>query len=327
MKAQTINKVIREKMKDYLSSIEDRDLRNRVEKDMIVTGGCIASLFLKEKVNDFDLYLSNIKTVYDLTVYYCKQFVKLNEHSFIEPEIRLTYTPLPGETHNYRPIHSLNELPTSISWDKLQRVEIFIRSNGVAGDETVFQDTEEELANELAPPPPIPEKASDKELLRYRPVFLSSNAITLSDKVQIVVRFFGTPEQIHDTYDFVHATNWWTFKDGLVTNKRALEALLAKDLIYRGSKYPFASIFRTRKFIQRGWNCHVGNYVKMGMQLNEFDLTDVDVLEEQLTGVDAAYMNSVIVAVRDVIKNNPDFKYNALYVCEILDRMMSVRKD
>src|SRR3546814_1364029 len=47
----------------------------------------------------------------------------------------------------------------------------------------------------------------------YRPVFMSTNAITLSDKIQIVLRFYGEADAIHENYDFVHCTNYWTSKD------------------------------------------------------------------------------------------------------------------
>ena len=47
------------------------------------------------------------------------------------------------------------------------------------------------------------ESSDDKP--KYRPVFLSQNAITLSDRMQIVIRFHGLPNQIHDNYDFVQS--------------------------------------------------------------------------------------------------------------------------
>src|SRR3546814_939057 len=51
----------------------------------------------------------------------------------------------------------------------------------------------------------------------YRPVFMSTNAITLSDKIQIVLRFYGEADAIHENYDFVHCTNYWTSKDANLT--------------------------------------------------------------------------------------------------------------
>ena len=65
----------------------------------------------------------------------------------------------------------------------------------------------------------IPETDSKK----YYPIYFSPNAISLSDQVQIVVRFHGTPEEIHSTFDFVHATNYFTFETGLVRNLEAID--------------------------------------------------------------------------------------------------------
>ncbi len=90
-----------------------------------------------------------------------------------------------------------------------------------------------------------------EEDMHYTPVFFSPNAISLSDKVQIVLRFHGDNVAIHKTFDFIHATNYFTFKDGLVTNKEALESILTKQLKYQGSLYPVTSIIRIKKFLKR----------------------------------------------------------------------------
>jgi hypothetical protein len=47
----------------------------------------------------------------------------------------------------------------------------------------------------------------------------SQNAISLTEDVQIVLRFNGNVEQIHKTFDFVHATNYFTFEAGLVSKR------------------------------------------------------------------------------------------------------------
>src|SRR3546814_5103821 len=82
----------------------------------------------------------------------------------------------------------------------------------------------------------------------YRPVFMSTNAITLSDKIQIVLRFYGEADAIHENYDFVHCTNYWTSKDANLTPRQpALESLLCKEIRYVGSKYSVCSVIRLRK--------------------------------------------------------------------------------
>src|SRR3546814_16405682 len=88
----------------------------------------------------------------------------------------------------------------------------------------------------------------------YRPVFMSTNAIPLSDKIHIVLRFYGEADAIHENYDFVHCTNYWTSKDANLTLRQpALERLLCKELWSVGSTYPFCSVIRRRQFIRHGW--------------------------------------------------------------------------
>ena len=275
MKAKTITKDIKKNIENWLLSIDDLALAKDLEKGVIVTGGCIPSMFLQETVNDYDVYLSSNSLAFRVAAYYAKK-------SEIE-EVQLT-------------VHTGGEVPYQIEISDnapsdLNQVEIFIPSAGVFKGEPEGDD-------------------------KYQIAFLSSNAITLTNKLQIILRFTGDAAEIHSNYDFAHATSYWTEETGLVTNTKALECILAKELIYRGSKYPLASIFRTRKFIQRGWRCHVGNYLKMAMQLNDLDLTDIDTLKDQLTGVDSTYLSAMVEA----LSGKTDITSG--YVCKVIDRML-----
>lgn len=160
-------------------------------------------------------------------------------------------------------------------------------------------------------------KSAD-DLPKYRPVFISTNAITLSNQIQIVLRFYGEPEEIHENYDFIHCTNYWTAEHSeLFLNQPALESLLARELRYSGSLYPLASMIRMRKFIKRNWSINAGQILKMALQISDLDLRDVEVLEEQLTGVDVAYFLQLIEILKGVDKTKLDYAY----IVEIIDRM------
>jgi hypothetical protein len=168
----------------------------------------------------------------------------------------------------------------------------------------------------------IVDKAEDAGKPAYRPVWLSTNAITLSDKIQIVVRFYGEPEQIHDTYDYVHCTCHWQSWDGeLVLPARALTAIINKELYYVGSKYPLCSIIRSRKFIARGWHINAGQFVKMALQLNELNLKDMKVFEDQLVGVDSAYFSSAIYQIQQKQEADPNYPIDNNYLFEIINRI------
>jgi hypothetical protein len=177
-------------------------------------------------------------------------------------------------------------------WDD-SRIFIFIGSAGIASEAPIdLFDCENPLDEELE------DKNPDKP--KYRPVFLSSNAITLSDKIQLVIRFYGDADKIHENFDYVHATNYWTSKDRkVVMRQEAYEACHNKELLYIGSKYPVCSLFRMRKFLERGFTIHAGEILKICMNINEFNLTNVRILRDQLIGVDSSYFNQLITAIKN----------------------------
>lgn len=285
MKAKTIKAVIRKKVDDWLESITDSSVRGLAAKNTIVTGGCIASMLLGEKVNDFDLYFRNKETVLAITNYYLIQFYGWD---------------------------SVMSGPHPYLVNEDDRVKIKIPSKGVDGEMPKLDEDYE------PDDPDRKEPDEDENRPKYRPVYLSQNAITLSNKLQLVIRFYGEPEVIHENYDFVHCTNYRdSHSNELVLHKEALESLITKELRYVGSLYPLCSIIRLRKFIKRNWTINAGQILKIYMQLNELDLTDALVLEEQLTGVDILYFEGLLEA----IENGDQEKITASYVGKIIDKM------
>lgn len=171
-----------------------------------------------------------------------------------------------------------------------------------------------ELASTIKRPPGRPFMSEEG---KFRPVFLSENAITLSHKLQLVVRFFGSPGEIHENYDFAHCMCWYDFKSGhLELPSEAMQCVLSKTLIYKGSLYPLASIFRIRKFIARGWRITAGQLLKILWQVSKLDLRDKLMLREQLIGVDQAYMHQLLRALED-----KDAKVDATYIAKLIDEI------
>lgn len=321
MKRKTIQKVLASKMEEWINSIEDKEVRNLARKDTIVTGGSIASMLLNEPVKDFDIYFKTKKTCLAVADYYMSEFKKLRP----EYSSARVIVGFPGglgglaEDLSEAELEEIEDMyDATRESDYENRVRIYIPSAGIAGQNPDEVDSDEAEAAKavgvfdmLADEPEADEK-------KYRPVFLSENAITLSDKVQIVIRFHGSPEEIHGNYDFAHAMNYYEHNDKeLVLKEEAMECLLNKTLIYRGSLYPICSLFRMRKFIKRGWNISAGQILKAAWQIHELDLTDRYVLTEQLTGVDAAYFSMLIDSLKDVDLSNVD----AAYVCTVIDRI------
>lgn len=280
MKLKTIKKIIATKFDAWANSITHEPLRKQVIENSIITGGSIVSLLLGEDVNDFDIYFRDYDTCLCVAKYYAKSFAGVS-------------------------VEEMDDEGKFGCESKREKVRVSIRV-----PLSVAYKGEEEASDESKP--------TEGSKPEFKPIFMSSNAITLSDKIQIVCRFYGEPEKIHENYDFVHCTCYWSSWDNeLVTPVKALTAMMGKELIYVGSKYPLCSLIRIRKFIARKWTISAGQMLKIILQLNDLDLFDLKVLQDQLVGVDSAYFASLIEALQSV---DPT-KLNSAYVSEIIDRI------
>ena len=263
MNRRNAAKHIAKKVKDWLDSLP-KDIRKKIEKKVIVTGGSIVSLLLGERVNDFDIYFRDMDAANLVAEHYAKFFTG------------------------------------SYVMNDCGQIKIITPSEGVQ------------------------ERDVDKEK-KYQPVFLSENAITLTNRVQVILRFYGKPEEIHENYDYIHCTNYWTpegFGHGtLVLQAAALESILTKELIYTGSLYPVYSLFRLRKFLKKGWTINAGQMLKIVFQCSELNLEDTRVLREQLIGVDVAYFIQVLEIIAAEKEKDEYFKISGSFLAEVVDRI------
>lgn len=307
MKLKTINAVICKKFDEWVTTINDGVLRNKIKEGTICTGGAIASMLLNEPINDFDFYFRDYDTALAAARYYVEKFKS-------RPKFE-------GGRDVEIFVDTVND---SEAKDK-PRVRIVVKSAGVASENNdgyqYFEsrpdgEAADYVAQVLDNAEQDKKKTEEKE--KYRPVFLSANAISLSNDIQLVVRFYGEPAQIHENYDYVHVTNYWTSWDRqVVTNQKALLSLMNKDLQYIGSRYPLCSLFRTRKFLKREWKITAGQVLKIAMNLQKYDLLNIAILEEQLTGVDVAYFHDLI----ERIKAKGDTRVDESYLGELIDKL------
>lgn len=298
MNSKNIKKHLNNKLRDWIGSIDNEEIKKILKENVIVTGGAIVSLLTGDKVHDYDVYFRTKDACLAVTTYYVDKW---------------------NEKHPDKPVSVRVDENTG-------KIDCFVQSKGIADEEEEanskisynFASTEEEIEEALAEK----EDAEETEKEKYRPRFITSNAITLSDKVQIVIRFYGEIEEIHKNYDFVHCTcAWSSWDDEIFLPEKALECIINKELYYVGSKYPLCSIIRTRKYLERGYHINAGQYVKMCMQLNELDLKDVKVLEDQLTGVDTTYFQMMIDALQKHMEETGEDKVDATYAMNLINKL------
>lgn len=301
MNSKNIKKHLNAKLKDWLDSIDDSDIKSIIRNNVIITGGALVSLLTGEPVNDYDVYFRTKDACAKVAEYYVK---KWNES---HPEGKQAYV----------------EIKDGVEGNP-ERITVFIQSSGVVeetSEENPYFDFEDEEV-ELEEPVENPEEPTEKKP-KYRPVFITSNAITLANKIQIVTRFYGEVEEIHKNYDFAHCTcSWTSWNNEVQLPTKALECIINKELYYVGSKYPLCSIIRTRKYLGRGYTIDAGQYLKMALQLNELNLKNIETLKDQLTGVDSAYFNMLIEALEKTETDEAgNLKVDNNYVIEIINRM------
>jgi hypothetical protein len=291
-KAKTIEQTIRNKIKGWLASIEDIELRDAVKKHYIVTGGAITSMLLGDLPNDYDVYLDDADVAARLANYYISRLPSVDNAKTATPVVEV-----PPERN---------------------RVTIRVKSAGIAGeniDQSEYQYFEQ-YADGAQRSASYLDAMASKDTGHYKALAITTNAITLSDKIQIVLRFVGPASEIHKNYDFVHTTNYFTESEGVVFNQPALESILARELKYVGSLYPICSVFRIKKFIKRGWTITAGEMLKIAYDISKLDLDNPLVLQEQLTGVDAAYFNQILQLIKEEGK-----PIDRTYLFELVNRI------
>jgi hypothetical protein len=187
------------------------------------------------------------------------------------------------------PIHEIKEI--NIRKEVEDRIKIFIPSDGAHVFDTNKKD-------------------------RYQLKCITDNALSFTDNFQIIIRFYGEPEDILRNFDFVHTHCYFDYaKQHLELPAKSLECILSRTLLYEGSLYPLCSVIRTRKFINRGWRITAGQYLKMLLQLNDVDLTNIEILKQQIIGVDSLYMIELIEKLSAIEAD----KVDSAYVIELID--------
>jgi hypothetical protein len=288
---RNIKSTIVNALEDWIGTLPEY-FREEVRESVVVTGGCITSLLREENVNDYDIYFSSNETA-----------AKVLNHYFS----RL------GSDYNCSArVDFENNLLVDIC-GKGNKIERSKHKPG-AGIISIQKNKRYEGKDGI-----------------YVPLYLTDNALTLTNGIQLITRWTGTPDKIHETFDFVHTTNYFTYQEGLVFRPEAMKSLLTNELRYGafgtgGTQYPVAALFRARKFIERGWKINAGELFKIAFAISKLDLTNAKVLQEQLVGVDlllfAEFLEKIEAKNIDLSKVDMGYVFNLME--EVFDGTGSV---
>lgn len=308
MLEKTMKKGLKSKINAWANSVTDGAVKEAILKDTIITGGAIVSLVNNETPNDYDIYFRTFKALKLVTEYYVNEFnrvrtaVKANVKIFSGKTSACDYIPNDGIQRSHVDICSTCN---SDSWcPQGKRIIAQVESTG----------------KDYLP-------SNRKDNGKYLPTYITPNAITLTDDIQFILRFYGNANEIHKNYDFVHCTGYYESGTNNVTiSSKVYECIINKTLRYQGSLYPFCSIVRLRKFIARGYTINAGEIAKMCIQLSQLNLKNIEVLEDQLTGVDMLYFSNIINHFKEWIAEDSNNELNAEFMCSVIDKVFNDEK-
>lgn len=252
---KTISNTIYNILEEWIQTLP-KNIRQEVRDNIMVAGGSIVSLLRNEKINDLDVYFISPETCENVLKHYLTSAREINYVSFETAKISDTLSRVKTLTKDDVNMSRSNP-STLVQFKKNKRYE------GKPGI--------------------------------YMPLFLTENALTLTNGIQLITRFVGAPSSVTSSFDFVHPTSFWTYRSGLQLAPAALESILTNTLkLNNVSTYPIAAYFRLRKFMERGWYISAGEMLKLAFEMGNKDLTDVRVLQEQLIGVDLLLFTELV---------------------------------
>lgn len=124
------------------------------------------------------------------------------------------------------------------------------------------------------------------------PAYLSKNALTLNNGIQLIFRFIGEPKEVFTTFDYEHCKVYWRPNPlglllGTVTYEgRSQESIAKNELIYTGNtRFVLSAVSRLNKFIKRGWGISPSSLLSLAVSSSKVDWANRQALEEELLGI------------------------------------------
>jgi len=328
MQKKLIKSILTNKIKGWADHVEkeNKAVADTIRNETIVLGGAISSMLTNNPVNDYDVYFKTRDGAKRIIEYYVRKFQAAQKEKNKKTENDID-TPIILTETKIKPLGFKVHIKSSGVFDtENDKAYRYFESESPEVTEQYFGNVDENLsvAADMQDPDTSTKVASEqvKETNnKYAPVYVTQNAITLTGKLQIVTRFYGEPEEIIKYFDFEHCKQWYTSWDRqLHLTVEALECLMNKRLVYTGSEFPICSVFRIRKFLERGYRINAGQILKMAMQISHLDLTDPRVLEEQLIGVDHAYFQELLNELIKKKEADGADKIDETYLVQLIDK-------
>lgn len=113
---------------------------------------------------------------------------------------------------------------------------------------------------------------------------------------QAIKVYHGTPYDIIEKFDFTICQGAYDFlANDFYLGENFLKHLAQKRLVYTGlSEFPIASLYRLKKYIQRGFACSGIEIIKLALQIQRLEISNYGQLRRQLMGIDTLFLKELM---------------------------------
>jgi len=145
------------------------------------------------------------------------------------------------------------------------------------------------------------------------PAFETDSAISYNYKgmnYQLIKKMFGTPEFILNNFDFTVCMGLYSPEENnFLLHDNFLEDLSCRILYYNiESKFPIASIYRMKKYINKGYQVPAIEILKLALRANNISIKTLKELKEQLDGIDTLLFKDITDKLMENAEKEYDFR-------------------
>lgn len=139
-------------------------------------------------------------------------------------------------------------------------------------------------------------------------------------RYQFVKVLTGTLRNVIDNFDFTICMAAWSQQHGFLLDESFLHHLSQRRLVFNiKAAYPICSLYRARKFIKRGFTMNGIEAIKLGLTIQNLDLSSYADLRKQLMGIDTMFLKDLT----DSLKGQEQKEYDKKEFFEMLDAYLA----
>jgi len=117
----------------------------------------------------------------------------------------------------------------------------------------------------------------------------------------------GTPEQVIGGFDFTVCMGAVTVDGDFTFAPDFFQHLAQRRLVFNiGTEFPICALYRTRKYIKRGFELSGIEAIKLALRIQNLDISDYKELRRQLMGIDTLFLKELT----DSLKTEGEKKYD-----------------